>query len=186
MSPFIHVNSSIPCHSIALMGVSRKAFVSWWRHHQWQLRVRHFVRAVPVSTVHRTGTKSGAARRHPDDSFFFFFLGTTSQTCCQHTINYRLSITLHPCEITMKKTVRFDTNNVTTHEIPALDGRSIRSGELFYSRRDIESFIAVHYMEEMIGLLAFVTEESTQNHSLVSMLMGFGTSGVIPASIQSS
>jgi hypothetical protein len=62
----------------------------------------------------------------------------------------------------MKKTVRFDTTNITTHEIPALDGKSIRSGEPFYSRRDIESFIAVHYMEEMSGLLTLATDESTQ------------------------
>lgn len=83
----------------------------------------------------------------------------------------------------MKKTVRFDTRNVTTYEIPALDGRAIRSGELFYSRRDIEAFIALHYMEEMIGLLAFETEEAIQDQSLVSMIMGYGKAPSLPVSI---
>jgi hypothetical protein len=72
----------------------------------------------------------------------------------------------------MSKTVRFDTDNIVVHEIPATD-RHMKH-ELFYSRRDIESFTALHYMEEMIGLLAFSSEVPKQD-PLVSLIMGFGS-----------
>jgi hypothetical protein len=61
----------------------------------------------------------------------------------------------------MSNTVRFDTDNIVVHEIPVLD-RQMKQ-ELFYSaRREIDSFIALHYMEEMIGLLAFNSEVPMQ------------------------
>lgn len=67
------------------------------------------------------------------------------------------------------RNVRFDPT-VEIREIPPIDPATKRA--IYYSRRDIERFIAHHYMEEMIGILAFAYEVP-QRDPLLSLHLGF-------------
>lgn len=65
--------------------------------------------------------------------------------------------------------VRFHST-VEIREIPPIDPAMKRV--MYYSRRDIERFIAHHYMEEMISILAFAYEVP-QRDPLLSLHLGF-------------
>lgn len=65
--------------------------------------------------------------------------------------------------------VRFNPT-VETREIPPVDLATKRA--MYYSKREIEKFIALHYMEEMISILAFAYEVPEKDPRL-SLHLGF-------------